>query len=744
LAAVVATLAQGAVQAQGAAKAAEKQDGTQSGHQRMLAELQKILAETDDANFLLGSGRIRRQKEMIAKLPENAKPQVRFALLVDLGDWTVYYGDEREGLAIFDQAFALPKAEIPNDAYQEAKIKHAAAWLRLAETENCCAYHNADSCILPLKGDAIHKKPEGSTNSVKLLSEVLAETPKDSPLHLRAQWFLNMGMMTLGKYPDAVPEADRLPWTFFDKGNKFPRFRNVASDVGIELLNLAGGSIAEDFDNDGDIDLMLTGYGADGQLEYFTNEGGVFQRRTEKAGIVGILGGLNCIQADYDNDGWIDVFIPRGAWLSKLGLQPDSLLHNNGDGTFTDRAFEAGLCEVNYPNITGAFADFDNDGDLDLYVANECDKDVPAPSQLFQNNGNGTFTDIGAKAGVTNMGYSRSAVTGDYDNDGDPDLWVANLNEDNHLYQNNGDMTFTDVAPKLGMTGPKKAYTSWFLDFDNDGNLDLHVNTFGASPADLAAAALGKPFKSTLAVLYKGDGKGGFKDVGKEVGLTEPYSCMGGNVGDFNNDGFQDFYAGTGRPEARDLVPDKAYLNDGGKRYLDITLPSGLGHVQKGHGRSFADFDNDGDLDVFAQMGGAFRADKFHNALYENPGFGSHWLALKLEGTKSNRCAIGVRIRADIVEPGEKDKDGKEGEKKKRSVFRRVSTGGSFGANPLRQQIGLGKAEKLERLEIYWPTSKTTQVFTDIPMDRFVHIVEGEAKPKKVEELRAVKLGAGR
>ena len=160
--------------------------------------------------------------------------------------------------------------------------------------------------------------------------------------------------------------------------------------------------------------------------------------------------------------------------------------------------------------------------------------------------------------------------------------------------------------------------------------------------------------------------------------------------------------------------------------------------MQKGHGRSFADFDNDGDLDVFAQMGGAFRADKFHNALYENPGFGNHWLSLKLEGTKSNRCAIGARIRADIVEAS----IGKDGAK--RSVYRRVSTGGSFGANPLRQQIGLGKAEKLERLEIYWPTSKTTQVFTDIPMDRFVHIVEGEAKPKKVEELKAVKLGAGR
>jgi hypothetical protein len=722
-----------ALQETSGGKAAPVTDEAKASHVRMLAELKKIIERTDGENELLGSIKIKRLKEALAKLPPTAQPAVRFQVLVELGDRLVYYGDERDGLAVMQQAFDLGPEGIPPDAYQESKVRHAAAWMRLAETENCCANNNKDSCLLPFQGGAIHTKPEGSTNAMRLLNEVLAATEKSSEVHLKAQWMLNMAAWTLGKYPDAVPEAERIPLDFFKGKKDFPRFTNVAKEVGIHYLNLAGGSIADDFDNDDDIDLLVSGYGSDGQLEFFVNEGGRFVRRTEEVGLAGIVGGLNIIQGDYDNDGFVDVYVPRGAWLGAIGRQPDSLLHNDGGKSFTDRAYEAGIAGVDYPNVTAVFSDYDNDGDLDIYVGNEQDANVKAPCQLFRNQGDGTFTDVAEAAGVTNGGYTRGVIAGDYDGDRWPDFWVSNLNEPNRLYRNQGDGTFEDVAPKLGITGPKKAYAAWFFDFDNDGALDIHVNTFGAKPSDIAAKALGLSFEASLPALYRGDGKGGFRDIGREAGLNEPYSAMGANCGDYDNDGFIDYYAGTGRPEARDLVPDKAYLNVGGKKYEDITLVSGLGNLQKGHGRSFADFDSDGDLDVFAQMGGAFRSDLFYDALYENPGFpGTHWLAVELEGRQSNRCAMGARLRADIVENGAK-----------RSVYRWVGSGGSFGANPLRQHLGLGKCEKLERLEVFWPTTGKTQAFTGLPLDRLVYIGEGSDEPV-VKAPKPVELGGAK
>jgi hypothetical protein len=702
------------------------------GHQRMLAALKEILDRTNDENWLLGDVKIRDLRKELDAMKADTPAGERFQKMIDLADAMVYYGDEREGLALYKQAFELKAPGIREGIFNDSKVRFASAWLRLAETENCCANHNSESCILPIRGAAVHTKKEGSQNALAILTEVLDATGPRTPTHLKAQWLCNITAMTLGGYPDLVPEKHRIPPAFFEGDEKFPHFENVAPKLGLDISNLAGGVIADDFDNDDDIDLMLTGYGSDGQLEYFRNEGdGTFTRRTKEAGLLGLYGGLNAIQGDYDNDGFVDAYVIRGAWLGDKGQHPDSLLHNNGDGTFTDRAFEAGLAEVSYPNEKAVFFDYDGDGDLDLYVGNESDQRIEAPSQLFRNEGDGTFTDVAKGAGVTNDRFTRGVIAGDYDADGRPDLYVSNLGQENRLYHNKGDGTFEDVAPKLGVKGPLKSFPCWFFDFDNDGVLDIQVNAFGTSPADLTAAALGLPFEANLPSLYRGDGKGGFQDIGRASGLTEPFSAMGSNMGDFDNDGFLDFVAGTGRPEARDLVPNKAYHNLRGKGYADVTLPSGLGHLQKGHGVAFADFDFDGDLDIFCQMGGAFRSDKFHNALYENPGFGNHWLAVRLEGRQSNRSAMNARLRAVITEDGAQ-----------RSVYRYVGSGGSFGANPLRQHLGLGKATKIESLEVFWPTTGKTQVFKDIPLDRYIEIVEGSDKPE-VNVLKPVELGGG-
>ncbi len=242
----------------------------------------------------------------------------------------------------------------------------------------------------------------------------------------------------------------------------------------------------------------------------------------------------------------------------------------------------------------------------------------------------------------------------------------------------------------------------------------------GRSPEELGAE---------LPRLYRGDGKGGFEEVTERVGLARVSLPMGANFGDLDNDGFPDFYLGTGYPDYDGLIPNVMFWNRGGERFVDVTTAGGFGHLQKGHAVAFADLDNDGDQDVFEQMGGAYYGDAFGNVLYENPGFGNHWLKVKLLGVESNRSAIGARIRAEF-EDGEL----------RRAVHRDVRSGGSFGCSSLTQHLGLGRARKVDVLEVHWPKTGRTQRFRDLPVDRLVVIVEDEEELRLVEE-RSFRLG---
>jgi hypothetical protein len=163
-------------------------------------------------------------------------------------------------------------------------------------------------------------------------------------------------------------------------------------------------------------------------------------------------------------------------------------------------------------------------------------------------------------------------------------------------------------------------------------------------------------------------------------------------------------------------MPNLLFHNEGGKRFANVTMASGMGHLQKGHGVAFADLDGDGDQDVFETIGGAYPGDKFRSVLFENPGFGNHWLTLRLAGVQSNRCAIGARVKVVVEEGG-----------KQRSLWRHVNSGSSFGGNPLRQTIGLGKAERVVRVEVFWPKTGATQIVEGVPMDAALRIVEGQA-----------------
>ena len=599
--------------------------------------------------------------------------------------------------------------ELSDEGSIEPAFQLAVAYIRLGEAENCLAHRNPESCILPIRGGGIHREQTGARKSVEYLKEVLEKQPG----HLTARWLLNLAHMALGEYPEKVPEHLLIPPQRFEASEEFPRFHDIAADLGLNTVTLSGGVIADDFDNDGWLDIVVSDWSPSGQLRYFRNNGdGSFTERTKEAGLTGLFGGLNLIQADYDNDGDADIYVLRGAWLEEIGRgYPNSLLQNDGKGRFRDVTFEAGLGEDHFPTQTAAWADFDNDGHADLYVGNE-----NFPSQLFRNNGDGTFADVAPRAGVTNDDFAKAVVWGDYDSDRLPDLYVSNFGGPNRLYRNNGDGTFADAAPDAGVTYPFKSFPAWFWDFNNDGRLDLFVSGYEWNIRDVAADYLGLPAMETeLDSLYQGDGQGGFKNVGPAADLTQITQPMGSNFGDLDNDGFPDFYLGTGYPDYEGLMPNLLFRNQGGGRFADVTAAAGVGHLQKGHGVAFADFDHDGDQDIFSELGGAFAGDVFGNALFENPGIENNWIVVKLVGVESNRSAIGARIRAEITENG-----------KARSVYKWVNTGGSFGANPLRQHIGLGSAGTIELLEVYWPTTDQSQRFRNLKANQFIAITEGQ------------------
>ncbi|MEO1997830.1 MAG: CRTAC1 family protein, partial [Planctomycetaceae bacterium] len=496
-----------------------------------------------------------------------------------------------------------------------------------------------------------------------------------------------------------TPEAD------------FPKFTNIAPQLGLDTFSLSGGMIVDDLNGDGWLDVVTSSWDTSGQMRcWLNNRDGTFSEHTDKAGLTGLFGGLNMVQADYDSDGDVDILVLRGAWLRDFGRHPNSLLQNDGHGRFRDVTFDVGLGENHYPTQSAAWADYDNDGDLDLYIANEI-----GDSELFKNDGRGHFTNVALEAGVTGGHYPKGVVWGDYDNDRCPDLFVSNLKGPNQLYHNNRDGTFTDVASDAGVTNPNRSFPTWFWDFNNDGALDLFVAAYWANVDHFAADYLGRSHRADTDRLYQGDGTGGFRDVTEEMDLAKVTLPMGSNFGDIDNDGFLDFYLGTGYPAYAGIMPNRMFRNQRGTRFEEVTTAAGLGHLQKGHGVAFADYDHDGDQDIFIELGGAFPGDAFSDAVFQNPGFDNHWITVRLIGRESNRGAIGARIRADVTEAGEP-----------RSIYKWVNSGGTFGGSPLRQHIGLGTSKRLERLEIYWPTTDSTQVFTDLDVDRMMIIVEGE------------------
>ncbi|MFZ0799280.1 MAG: CRTAC1 family protein [Terriglobales bacterium] len=493
-----------------------------------------------------------------------------------------------------------------------------------------------------------------------------------------------------------------------------------------------------DFDNDGWPDIFLVnGSRLEGFPKgqeptshlYHNNHDGTFTDVTQKAG-VGLIGwGQGVCAGDYDNDGFVDLFVTF--WGH------DVLLHNNGDGTFTDVTRKAGLWHDDVRWSTGcAFVDYDRDGRLDLFIAHYVDLDLPhtpepgsgatctwkgmpvmcgprglkgTHSELYHNNGDGTFTDVSEASGVakTDAYYCFTALTGDFDNDGWPDIYVSCDSTPNLLFHNNHDGTFTETAVEAGVAfndgGREQAgMGADAVDYDGDGWLDIIKTNFS----------------DDIATLYHNNRDGTFSDVTAAAGLAKNSQFLGWGTLflDIDNDGWPDIFMANGHvyPEldSKGLGLNSTfrerkllYWNEHNGRFRDISLDAGPGITTpfNSHGVAAADFDNDGSVEILVNNS--------HDrpSLLKNLGDRGNWILLKLEGTKSNRDAIGAKVTVRV------------GDHQQTQEVR--SGGGYISQSDFRLHFGLGKATKADSFEIRWP-SGLVQRFENVAGNRIVRIRE--------------------
>ena len=589
----------------------------------------------------------------------------------------------------------------------------AISYLRQGEVNNCQNNHNSYSCILPLKDQAFHIDVNGSKKAIEIYTQIYEKFPNDN-----YKWLLNLAHMTIGEHPNNVPERYRINYPNWNiEQKKIKAFKEVSLKLGIAQDGLSGGVSIDDFNNDGLLDIFITSYGMADQSKLYTNTSNGFIDTTEEAGLTGIVSGLNCIHADYDNDGNIDIFVLRGAWLDEGGNHPNSLLKNNGDGTFTDITKSAGLLSF-HPTQTASWADVNNDGYLDLFIGNESNEKQSHPCELYINQKDGSFIEESSNYNLSSIeGFIKGVVFGDINNDKWPDLYISVMGGNNLLFKNNFGK-FENISKTAGVQGPNFSFPTWFWDVNNDGFNDILVASYDTRniqnvAGDFVKELQGEKVLSDKSKLYINNGNETFSEQSNAFNIDKSFYAMGSNFGDLDNDGWLDFYIGTGSPEFTSVVPNRMFRNVDGISFEEVTSAGGFGHIQKGHGVSFADLDNDGDQDIYAVLGGAYEGDNYTNVCFENPTFENNWVILNLEGVQSNRSAIGTKLKLDLDNG--------------RTIFYTINTGGSFGANSLQAEIGLGQSEMIQTLTITWPSSDI-QIFNSVTVNKKYKLTEGQNK----------------
>ncbi|MCR4293571.1 MAG: CRTAC1 family protein [Candidatus Kuenenia sp.] len=415
-------------------------------------------------------------------------------------------------------------------------------------------------------------------------------------------------------------------------------FTDVAQTTNVNNNSPGMGAAWADYNNDGYLDLYVSNYGGANML-YKNNGNGVFSNVSADAGVDDFGNGAGIAWGDCDNDGYPDLYLVNDVGA---GYGAENFLYkNNGDGTFADIAGTAGVTSVGY-GLCVSWADYDGDGLLDFYLTNNVHTIFcyGQSNKLFRNKGSNLFEDVTESAGVGEMGNSMGVSWCDYDNDGDQDFIVINFAspylsspEDNPsvLYRNNGDGTFNDVSSIAGINHLDGGHSGIWGDYDNDGDMDLFITnnstTISQSPP---VSTSGKN------VLYRNNNDGTFTEVTDAAGLGGVATSIEATWVDYDNDGNLDLHVVNGgiqRDEASNL-----YRNNGDGTFADVAETAGVLNTGNGEGAAWGDYDNDGFMDLYVVNY------KETNRLYHNNGNDNHWIIIKTIGTTNNRAGIGARI----------------------------------------------------------------------------------------------------
>jgi tetratricopeptide (TPR) repeat protein len=526
-----------------------------------------------------------------------------------------------------------------------------------------------------------------------------------NPENERARLWLWLTAQKLGGYPGYVPDSHRM---VVKGGYSKPKveFEDIAHRIGLDKTAANRGTAIFDYDNDGYLDIAIAT--AHGGISLFHNNGdGTFTDVSVGSGLDGCVEAFGLSIGDYNNDGYADIFVTRFGFYAGHG----HLYRNNGDGTFTDVTEQAGL-SVWGPGFAASWVDYDNDGFLDLYIPNNLGSlfERKVPNRLFHNNGDGTFTEVTDQCGISTIWPSIGGAWADYNNDGTQSLFVSNGIGRSELFRNNGDGTFTDVTKEAGIDGLLFGSPVFWWDYDNDGWMDIAQCTWSdhedfiytlrndEGPAD------GSPMR-----IYHNNRDGTFTQVNRELGLTGCFGTMSANFGDFNNDGFLDIVLGNGSPKMDRVEPPIILENQDGLFY-NTTFAAGLPLTGKSHGVNLADLFGDGRLSIIIAAGGAYPADLLTTNVFYPKTLAGNFLNVRLDGTVSNRSAIGARV---TLRAGG------------RSQHRQVSGGSNFGCLPFEQHFGLAEAASVEFLEIRWPGGMV-QRFENLPINKTLRFTEGQ------------------